>query len=90
MSGALGTLGAALRAGVPVVVLPQLFDQLWHGRRVEKLGVGIMVTRPSRVASAVTKVLADPRTRERARELAARLRGEDGAAALVAAVEATI
>jgi sterol 3beta-glucosyltransferase len=90
VSGALGTLSAALAAGVPVVVLPQLFDQLWHGRRVEQLGVGIMVTRPSRVPSAVTSVLADPQYAERARALAARLQAEDGAAALVDAVEATI
>ena len=90
VSGALGTLAAALTAGVPVVVLPQLFDQLWHGKRVEELGVGIMVTRPGQVASAVTKVLADPTYRERARQLAAKLSAEDGAAALVDAVEATL
>jgi len=90
VSGAVGTLGAALSAGIPVVVLPQLFDQIWHGRRVERLGVGIMVTRPSKVAAAVTTLLADPRYTERARALADKLRTEDGAAALVDAVEATI
>jgi UDP:flavonoid glycosyltransferase YjiC (YdhE family) len=90
VSGALGTLSAALSAGVPVVVLPQLFDQLWHGRRVEKLGVGIMVTRPSQVPAAVAQLLSDPDYARRARELGAKLRAEDGAAALVAAVEATI
>lgn len=90
VSGALGTLAAALRAGVPVVVLPQLFDQLWHGRRVEELGVGIMVTRPSKVAAAVAKILADPAYTERARALGAKMADEDGAAALVDAVEATL
>lgn len=90
VSGALGTLAAALTAGVPVVVLPQLFDQIWHGRRVEQLGVGVMVTRPSRVASAVADVLSDPAYAERARALGTKLRLEDGAAALVDAVEATI
>jgi sterol 3beta-glucosyltransferase len=90
VSGALGTLAAALRAGLPVVVLPQLFDQLWHGRRVEELGVGILVTRPEDVAGAVASVLGDPSYRERARQLAGALRAEDGAGALVAAVEATI
>jgi UDP:flavonoid glycosyltransferase YjiC (YdhE family) len=90
VSGALGTLSAALSAGVPVVVLPQLFDQLWHGRRVEKLGVGIMVTRPSQVRSAVAQLLSDPDYGRRARELGAKLRTEDGAAVLVDAVEATI
>lgn len=83
-------MAAALTAGLPVVVLPQLFDQLWHGRRVEELGVGILVTRPEKVAAAVARVVRDPRYGERARELAESLRHEDGAGALVAAVDATI
>jgi sterol 3beta-glucosyltransferase len=90
VSGALGTLAAALTTGVPVVVLPQLFDQVWHGRRVEELGVGIMVTRPSMVPAAVAKLLGDPAYADRARALAANLCTEDGAAALAGAVEATI
>ena len=90
VSGALGTLAAALTAGVPVVVLPQLFDQVWHGRRVEDLGVGIMVTRPSKVPAAVATLLSDPAYAERARSLGAKLRAEDGAGALVEAVESTL
>lgn len=87
VSGALGTLAAALAAGVPVVVLPQLFDQIWHGVRVEQLGVGLLVQRPSQVAKAVAAIGADPSYARRAAELAARLADEDGAAALVEAVE---
>jgi len=87
VSGALGTLAAALTAGVPVVVLPQLFDQLWHGQRVEDLGVGIMVIRPRQVAGAVTTLLRDPAYRERAQALATKLRAEDGAGRLVAGIE---
>lgn len=90
VSGALGTLAAALTAGVPVVVLPQLFDQLWHGQRVEELGVGIMVTRPNKVPAAVAKLLREPSYHDRAGALATRLAAEDGASALVDTVEATI
>ena len=90
VSGAVGTLAAALTAGVPVVVLPQLFDQVWHGRRVEELGVGIMVKRPDKVAGAVARLRRDPSYRVRARELADSLRDEDGAGSLVAAVESTM
>ncbi|MDQ1396108.1 MAG: sterol 3beta-glucosyltransferase, partial [Acidimicrobiaceae bacterium] len=90
VSGALGTLAAALTAGVPVVVVPQLFDQIWHGRRVEELGVGIMVTRPDKVASAVARLLREPAYGERAQSLAMKLKSEDGGGALVDAVEATI
>lgn len=90
VSGALGTLAASLTAGIPVVVVPQLFDQIWHGRRVEALGVGIMVTNPAKVADAVAKLHSDPGYGQRARELAARLQTEDGAAALVDAVTTTL
>lgn len=90
VSGALGTLAAALAAGVPVVVLPQLFDQPWHGARAEDLGVGVMVRRPRQVAAAVARIEADPSYRERARDLAARLATEDGAGALADAVESVL
>jgi rhamnosyltransferase subunit B len=90
VSGALGTLAAALSAGVPVVVVPQLFDQLWHAGRVEDLGVGIAVLRPDRVADAVARIDGDPRYGERARALAASMTGEDGAGSLVEAAEAVI
>jgi len=63
---------------------------MWHGRRVEELGVGKMVTRPSKVPGAVAELLHDPAYGERARALAAKLRADDGAAALVDAVEATV
>lgn len=86
VSGALGTLAACLTAGRPVVVLPQLFDQLWHGRRVEALGVGIMAMTAAKVPAAVETVLRDPSFTRRARDLAEKLQGEDGAAAIVDAV----
>ena len=44
-SGAHGTNSLALAAGVPSVVIPQLFDQVWHGRRQEQLGTGALVGR---------------------------------------------
>jgi UDP:flavonoid glycosyltransferase YjiC (YdhE family) len=90
VSGALGALAAALSAGVPVVVVPQLFDQVWHGRRVEELGVGIFARRPRDVAAAVARIEADPGYRRRAGALAAAMAGEDGAGALTDAVESVL
>ena len=87
VSGAIGTLAAALSAGVPVVVVPQLFDQVWHAGRVEQLGVGIGVWRARDVAKAVARIIADPGYTGRARALAARMAGEDGATALADATE---
>jgi UDP:flavonoid glycosyltransferase YjiC (YdhE family) len=90
VSGALGSLAAALSAGVPVVVFPQLFDQVWHGGRVEDLGVGVMVWRARDVAGADARIVDDDAYRRRARALAEKMAGEDGAAALVTAVEETL
>jgi len=90
VSGALGGVAAALTAGVPVVIHPQLFDQVWHGRRVEALGVGLMARRTSKVGDAVRRIASDPGYAERARALAARMADEDGAEAVRAAVESLL
>jgi rhamnosyltransferase subunit B len=90
VSGALGAVSTALLHGTPVVVVPQLFDQLWHGRRVEDLGVGRMAFTPKGVASAVAEIEADAGYRERARALAARMASENGAVALADTVESVV
>ena len=90
VSGALGTLAAALCSGVPVVVVPQLFDQVWHGGRVEDLGVGLMTFRPRHVADAVARIDTEPRFRAAANDLAAKMADEDGPDALIKAVESLI
>jgi UDP:flavonoid glycosyltransferase YjiC (YdhE family) len=90
VSGALGTVGAALAAGVPVVIQPQLFDQVWHGGRVEDLGVGKLAWRARDVAKKVAEIEADPGYRERAQALAAQMSDENGAVALADAVESVL
>lgn len=87
VSGAIGTLAAVLTARRPVVVLPQLFDQLWHGRRVEALGVGAMATRTSSAAPLVEQLIDDEPAKERVRVLGDKLARQDGAAGLVTAAE---
>ena len=47
-SGAHGTNTLALEAGVPSVIVPCMFDQLWHARRQDELGTGIWVRRRPR------------------------------------------
>ena len=90
VSGALGGVAAALRAGVPVVVVPQLFDQIWHGRQIQDLGLGLHVRKAQHVAAAVAELDADPSYRERAAAFAARLADEDGAAVLADAAESLL
>jgi sterol 3beta-glucosyltransferase len=89
-SGSLGTVAATLSAGVPIVVVPQLFDQVWHGDRVQRLGVGRMALRTASVGRAVRSVVGDASHAERARALAARMADEDGAGALADAVTSVV
>jgi rhamnosyltransferase subunit B len=80
-SGAHGTNALALTAGIPSVVLPQLFDQVWHGKRQQQLGTGVMVGR-RRTRSAIEAALRaalDDRCVSPARELGHLLQAEDGA-----------
>lgn len=80
--GGAGTAGAALRAGVPQVVVAHLGDQFYHGQRVQRLGVGRCIPRrrlnESRLAAAIHEVLAEPGIKAKARDLADRMRGTDG------------
>jgi rhamnosyltransferase subunit B len=90
VSGSLGTLAAVLSAGVPVVVVPQLFDQVWHGGRAEQLGVGLLARRPSRVAAAVARLESDPSFATRAHDLARSMANDNGAEHLANVIEARL
>jgi sterol 3beta-glucosyltransferase len=93
--GGAGTTGAALRAGIPAVVVPHNFDQPFWGNRVARLGAGPppILRRgltSARLASAIDRALADEGMRRRAAALGARIRAEDGVAEAVRAVEELI
>jgi UDP:flavonoid glycosyltransferase YjiC (YdhE family) len=89
--GGAGTTAAALRAGVPSVVVPFHGDQPFWGRLVHARGVG---TRPiprqrltaSRLAAAIEEALTDAPLRARAAHTGERVRQEDGVAAAVALI----
>ncbi len=90
--GGAGTTAAGLRAGVPLIVIPFFGDQLFWGQRVEKLGVG---TAPiprkkltvENLAKAIHTAVTDPWLRQRAADLGAKIRAEDGIAHAVRVVE---
>lgn len=90
ISGALGGLAATARAGLPTVVHPQLFDQVWNAGQAERLGIGLHARATKRVPGAVQRVLSEPGFARRARELAAAMEGEDGASACADVVEALV
>lgn len=86
--GGAGTTGAALRSGVPGLVVPFTMDQPFWGSRVAALGVGPApiprkrLTR-ERLADALRRTVADEGMRRRAADLGARIRAEDGVAEAV-------
>jgi UDP:flavonoid glycosyltransferase YjiC (YdhE family) len=81
--GGAGTTAAALRAGVPAVVVPFMSDQPFWARRVFALGAGPQpIPRgqltAARLARAIRRAVQDTGIRHRAAVLGQRLRAEDG------------
>jgi UDP:flavonoid glycosyltransferase YjiC (YdhE family) len=90
--GGAGTTGAALRSGVPSVVVPLGFDQPYWGRRVEALGVGPgpiprRKLTVARLAHAIDRAVSDHAMRERSEALGRQLRSENGVDSAVDVVE---
>jgi UDP:flavonoid glycosyltransferase YjiC (YdhE family) len=87
--GGAGTTAAGLRAGKPTICVPFIsLDQNFWGWRVADLGVGLPPI-PSRqlsaekLAKALTTAVRDPAMNQRAAELGANIRSEDGVAQAV-------
>ncbi len=89
--GGAGTTAAALRAGVPSIVVPFMADQPFWGGRVQALGVGPRpiprkeLTAP-RLAEAIRTAVHDQAMRRRAADLGRRLRAENGVAHAVGVI----
>ncbi len=76
--GGAGTTSAALRAGVPQLVVPHFADQFHFGGMVERLGVGPSPLRRTRLsvralAARIDRLLHDTELRDRARKIAERI-----------------
>ena len=63
---------------MPSVVVPCLFDQLWHARRQDELGTGIWARRRRHIPNAVQRLLQDNTLGEQARAMSAQLATEHG------------
>lgn len=92
--GGIGTVGQALRAGRPQLVCPFWGDQFDNAERVRRLGVGLRLDHrrysATRAAAALTSLLDDPATADRARTVGLAVAQEDGAAALAARIAAML
>jgi UDP:flavonoid glycosyltransferase YjiC (YdhE family) len=89
--GGIGTTVAMLTAGLPQLIVPRGFDQPQTALRMERLGVANTVpwkrATTARLARGLRRTLAEPRYRDRARQLAEQLRDEDGLRSTVDAIE---
>ncbi|KAJ3366305.1 Sterol 3-beta-glucosyltransferase [Allomyces arbusculus] len=86
--GGAGTTAAALRAGIPAAIKPWFGDQYFWADRIEALGAGVHVRKWSvaSVAAALAALVGDSTMRATARDVAAKLRSENGPAAAVDAI----
>ena len=92
--GGVGTTGQVLRAGVPHLVMPYAHDQPDNAARVRRIGVGEVIARASynadRAAKLLSDILANPAYAVKAKEKAAVIETEGGAAAACDAIEKTL
>jgi UDP:flavonoid glycosyltransferase YjiC (YdhE family) len=86
-----GTTGAGLRAGVPAVPVPVLVDQPFWADRLHRLGVAppplpLHQLTADTLADALRSCLDRPTYRDRAAEIARRIRAEDGPAGVLSVI----
>lgn len=86
--GGAGTTAAALRAGVPNIIIPLFGDQLFWGQQVETLRVGPKSIPKKqltveKLAAAINAAVNHEEMRQRALSLSAKIRAEDGVAQAV-------
>ncbi len=81
-NGGIGSVTAALSAGVPLVVVPTTWDKPENARRVVEAGAGLQLSprhcTPERLRTAVQRVLGEPSFRANAQRLAGLLGRLDG------------
>jgi rhamnosyltransferase subunit B len=92
--GGIGTTAQAMRAGVPMLVVPHAFDQFDNAERVRRRGIGRIVQRqkftPQRVAKELRMLLADNACVTRAAAVGAKIRAENGVVAACGVMETLI
>jgi UDP:flavonoid glycosyltransferase YjiC (YdhE family) len=89
--GGVGTTAQCLRAGKPMLIMPYSHDQPDNARRMRRLKVARILQRrnftPLRVAKKLRILLEEPIYARRAKQVAQRLRMEDGVATACNALE---
>lgn len=89
--GGVGTTAQALRAGKPMLIIPYNHDQPDNAARIARLGVGRTVSRKgykgARAVRELKELLDNPTYAQRAAQVGAKVRSENGARAAVDEIE---
>jgi MGT family glycosyltransferase len=86
--GGCNSVHETLLAGVPMVCIPQAFDQFGLSGRIQLLGAGVLAQeRHEEIGQAVRLLLETEKARARARELGEHLAGYDGDGSVAEAIE---
>ena len=89
--GGIGTAAQGLAAGVPQLVMPMSHDQPDNAARLEQMGVGEWLKpskfRPAHVQACLERLLCSADVRQRCREYAGRLAGNDAIAQTCTIIE---
>jgi sterol 3beta-glucosyltransferase len=93
--GGAGTTAEGLRAGVPTVIVPFVFDQPFWGARVNALGLGPAPIpqkklTADRLAHAIRVAVTDSGMRQRAKACGAAIRAENGIGNAVHFIQRTL
>ena len=92
--GGIGTTAEALRAGVPQLIVPLVFDQFDNGARVAALGAGLMLHRArltgETLAASLQQLGASACIADQCHAIAARMRGEPELGGVLDALERTM
>jgi len=92
--GGVGTTAQAMRSGRPMLVMPYAHDQPDNAYRVVRLGIARTLSRrkynAERAAQELTLLLENPAYAQRAAEVGAQVRREDGVKAACDAIEARL
>ena len=91
--GGVGTTAQALRAGVPMLVVPYAFDQPDNAARVVRLGVALQISRESygceQAVTALRQLLTNPIYKTTAQSVKEQVDAEDGVQSACDAIERT-
>lgn len=87
----IGTLAAAMRAGVPSLIVPFANDEFDNAARAKRLGVAHVLARArakgTRLRDAIAAALADPATSQHAKALAITMQHDRGSLNAALAIE---